>query len=170
MDTPQDTIKCYEVLGVEPGAAAERIRKAYLDLAHQWDPERYVDNPTLRAETAKKRKEIDDAYQAIRFFLPELQNIHEEGPGARVTRDFRELAVEPKQEISKAVLGVICALVLAGVIYLAFMLFRYGKTVTPASQAVPINAEEPTPTSDPLPPADGSTPVPAAPVQDPAPR
>lgn len=131
---PPDTLKCYEVLGVEPGASAERIRKAYVDLALTWDPSSHEKNPILRAETEKRRHEIDEAYRSIRFFLPELQKLHEQiEETPRFTRDFRELSVGPKVERSKAVLGLLAALVLASVAALSYSLYRYGKSVTPAS-------------------------------------
>lgn len=69
----KDVLKCYEILELAPGATAEQVRKAYIELAHVWHPDRFVSNPVLRARAQHKMQEIDEAYRAIRRFLPDLQ-------------------------------------------------------------------------------------------------
>lgn len=73
-----DILKCYAALDVEPGAPPDQIRRAYLQLAHVWDPARHIGNPPLRQQAERKRREIDDAYRALQVFLPELKKGFEE--------------------------------------------------------------------------------------------
>lgn len=62
----QATLKDYELLGLQPGATAEDVRRAYRELAKRWHPDRYSDAPPwarLRAE--EKFKDLQQAYQRI---------------------------------------------------------------------------------------------------------
>ncbi len=68
----EDTLRCYRTLDLEPGASAAQVRRAYVDLAQVWDPERYLSNPTLWARAQVKREEITLAYKTLRTFLPDL--------------------------------------------------------------------------------------------------
>jgi hypothetical protein len=131
----QDTVKCYEVLGVQPGASADTIRRAYLDLVHTWDPQKHIDNPILRMETTLKRKEIDEAYQALRTFLPELSAPQERPPTPEeIKRDYVELSVEPTTEVSKGLLGFFAALGLLLIIFFGLYLYQKGLALTPPPQ------------------------------------
>jgi len=49
------------------------VRKAYVSLAHVWDPNLHAGNPKLRQLAEQKRKEIDAAYNALQAFLPDLR-------------------------------------------------------------------------------------------------
>lgn len=51
----------YEVLGVEPSATDEEIKKAYRNLAFKYHPDRNGDDPEAEA----KFKEVNDAYQVL---------------------------------------------------------------------------------------------------------
>jgi hypothetical protein len=129
-----DSIECYKVLDVEPGASADRVRQPYVELAQTWDPDRYVNNPLLHEQAAKKRGEIEEAYRAIRAFLPELQGQMPENEGSQVPiRDFKELERLPATESSKTLMGVLVAIVLFAVFAWAFYLLVKGHSVTPAS-------------------------------------
>jgi hypothetical protein len=129
-----DTLQCYKILDVEPGSSAELVRRAYLELTKTWDPHRYVNNPILREQAEKKRAEIEEAYEAIRFFLPELQDPLEpsEKP-RRVTRDFKELERQTVTEKSKMIMGILAAIVLFAIFAWAFFLLVKGRSVAPAS-------------------------------------
>lgn len=54
----------YEVLGVQQGASKDEIKKAYRQLAKQYHPDRYVDNP-LSELAAEKFREIQEAYDQL---------------------------------------------------------------------------------------------------------
>jgi len=55
----------YQVLNLTPHASRKEVEEAYHDLLRIWDPERFPTDKTLREEVAKRRKEIETAYQAI---------------------------------------------------------------------------------------------------------
>ncbi len=52
----------YETLGVERGADAESLKRAYRKLAMQWHPDRNPDNP----EAEQKFKELSEAYDVLK--------------------------------------------------------------------------------------------------------
>ena len=54
----------YEVLGVEPGADEETVKKAYRTLAKKYHPDRYANSP-MQETAAEKMKQINEAYDMI---------------------------------------------------------------------------------------------------------
>jgi hypothetical protein len=70
----RDTLDCYKVLELPPGAPARTVRKAYIALCQVWHPDRFNDNPLLRKKAEEKMNEIQDAYDTLGRFLPELKS------------------------------------------------------------------------------------------------
>jgi tetratricopeptide (TPR) repeat protein len=54
----------YTVLGIEPGATDEEVKKAYRELAKKYHPDNYADSP-LADLAEEKMKEINEAYDTI---------------------------------------------------------------------------------------------------------
>ena len=54
----------YQVLGVDPGASDEEVKRAYRELARKYHPDNYQNNP-LADLAEEKMKEINEAYDAI---------------------------------------------------------------------------------------------------------
>lgn len=54
----------YKVLGVDPSASDEEVKKAYRAMAKKYHPDNYQDNP-LADLAQEKMKEINEAYDAI---------------------------------------------------------------------------------------------------------
>ncbi len=54
----------YKVLGVNPDASDEEIKKAYRELAKKYHPDNYIDNP-LSDLANEKMQEINEAYDKI---------------------------------------------------------------------------------------------------------
>ncbi len=54
----------YSVLGVDPSASDEEVKKAYRELARKYHPDNYQNNP-LADLAEEKMKEINEAYDAI---------------------------------------------------------------------------------------------------------
>jgi hypothetical protein len=130
----EDTLLCYKVLDVEPGSSAERVRRAYIELVQTWDPDRYMNNPILREQAEKKRTEIEEAYRALRAFLPDLQEPPGEDEGPRpVTRDFKELERQTATEKARMIMGILVAVVLFAIFAWAFYLLVKGRGVAPVS-------------------------------------
>ena len=54
----------YKVLGVDPTASDDEIKKAYRELAKKYHPDNYVNNP-LKDLADEKMKEVNEAYDKI---------------------------------------------------------------------------------------------------------
>jgi len=54
----------YTVLGVDPGASDDEVKKAYRELARKYHPDNYQNNP-LADLAEEKMKEINEAYDAV---------------------------------------------------------------------------------------------------------
>ena len=54
----------YRVLGVEPTASDDEIKRAYRELARKYHPDNYQNNP-LADLAEEKMKEINEAYDQI---------------------------------------------------------------------------------------------------------
>lgn len=58
--------KCYELLGVAPGASPQELKAAHRDLAKVWHPDRFAHDPRLQQKAQEKLKEINEAYDLLR--------------------------------------------------------------------------------------------------------
>ncbi len=56
---------CYRVLGLPPGTALADIKKAYLDLAQVWHPDRFVHDLRLQQKAQDNLKRINEAYEIL---------------------------------------------------------------------------------------------------------
>jgi DnaJ-domain-containing protein 1 len=65
---PEKIDRCIEELGLKPGASKEEVNEAYRDLASVWHPDRFANNLRLQKKAEERLKEINAAYEYIRFF------------------------------------------------------------------------------------------------------
>ncbi|QGG95502.1 J domain-containing protein [Actinomarinicola tropica] len=57
----------YEVLGVDPTASTDEIRRAYVRLARDHHPDRHADSPpAARAEAERRMRQINEAWRELR--------------------------------------------------------------------------------------------------------
>lgn len=56
-----------KTLELEPGASADDIRKAWIDLTKVWHPDRFASDPDLQERAEEKLKGINAAYERLRF-------------------------------------------------------------------------------------------------------
>ncbi len=56
---------CYRILGLPPGAALADIKKAYLDLAQVWHPDRFAHDPRLQQKAQDNLQRINEAYEIL---------------------------------------------------------------------------------------------------------
>jgi len=61
----------YEVLGVGRNATKEEIRDAYRELIKKYHPDKFRDNPDMKALAEEKIKEVNEAYK---YLLDHLDN------------------------------------------------------------------------------------------------
>jgi hypothetical protein len=116
-----DSMKCYKTLDLQPGAGAGEIRQKYLELCHVWDPERYVDNPLLRQQADTRRKEIEEAYNGLRAFLPELRTPSDDQPQMikdMIHKDLEMMEFNDRWSFKRVSLIVVIALVLIGIFWI----------------------------------------------------
>jgi hypothetical protein len=57
--------RCYDLLGVAPGASAREVKTAYRDLTKVWHPDRFTHDPSLQQKAQEKLKEINEAYAQV---------------------------------------------------------------------------------------------------------
>ena len=65
----KDIKRCYETLGLTPGASEEDAKTAYRDLVQVWHPDRFSHNPSLQKKAEEKLKEINNAYEAVKTHI-----------------------------------------------------------------------------------------------------
>src|SRR6266487_729350 len=73
----------YGLMGLDPDATEEEIRKAYRRLALQWHPDRNPDNP----QAADRFKEISEAYAVL--IDPAKRHTYDRARAAGATHEFR---------------------------------------------------------------------------------
>ena len=59
----------YSILGVDPNASDDEIKRAYRELARKYHPDNYQNNP-LADLAEEKMKEVNEAYEAINKMRP----------------------------------------------------------------------------------------------------
>lgn len=57
--------QCYRVLDLPPGASVEEVKRAHRELTKVWHPDRFAQDPALRARAEEKLKQINEAYARI---------------------------------------------------------------------------------------------------------
>jgi hypothetical protein len=57
----------YQILGLEIGATPEQVKQAYRDMAKVWHPDRFVSDPRLQQIAQERLKDINVAYEKLRF-------------------------------------------------------------------------------------------------------
>lgn len=58
--------RCYEALGLWPGATYDEVRQAYRSLVQVWHPDRFTHNPELQRTAQEKLKVINESYSRLR--------------------------------------------------------------------------------------------------------
>ncbi len=57
--------RCFELLGVKPGASVAELKAAHRDMAKVWHPDRFGYDPRLQQKAQEKLKEINEAFDIL---------------------------------------------------------------------------------------------------------
>ncbi len=84
----------YRALGLQPGASATELRRAYLRLVKQWHPDRFAHDARRQSIAQEKVKAINEAYTFLRDYRPGQEgygSTYSEPPGYShgATADWR---------------------------------------------------------------------------------
>jgi DnaJ domain len=66
----KSAVEYYRALGLQPGAPAKDVRRAYLRLVKQWHPDRFTRDSRAQSAAQEKVKEINEAYSFLRGYRP----------------------------------------------------------------------------------------------------
>jgi len=58
-------IEAFDILGLQPDASAAELKDAYRDLVKVWHPDRFPNDPKLRAKAQEKLKDVNEAYAVL---------------------------------------------------------------------------------------------------------
>ncbi|MGL5941202.1 MAG: DnaJ domain-containing protein [Waterburya sp.] len=64
----------YAILGIKHTASPEATKKAYRNLAKIWHPDRYTNNPMLKAKAEIEIKKLNEAYAVIKAYQEDISN------------------------------------------------------------------------------------------------
>jgi hypothetical protein len=111
-DVSDERNRCYELLGLAPGASAEELKAAHRDLVKVWHPDRFAHDPRLQQKAQERLKEINEAYELLTSGRPWRRAQPE--PAAREVRHEppppqRRRARWPSLLLAAAVCGVVFA-------------------------------------------------------------
>ncbi|MGF1591133.1 MAG: DnaJ domain-containing protein [Pleurocapsa sp.] len=84
-----DIFQYYAILGIKHTASPEATKKAYRNLAKVWHPDRYVNNPILKAKAEDEIKKINQAYATIKAYAADPHQIVEpisNNPKSRISK------------------------------------------------------------------------------------
>ncbi len=76
-----DIRRSFQILELEPGVSEAEVRQAYKDIVSVWHPDRFSNNPRLRARAEEKVKEINRSYETVLSFLASGNGDFSEGAG-----------------------------------------------------------------------------------------
>lgn len=91
-----EIVRCYRVLGLEPGTSLEEVKNAYRDLVNVWHPDRFAHNERLRSKAEEQLKEINLAYDYLLAHVGETSALQTEG-GSQVPSPATPPAAEEQQ-------------------------------------------------------------------------
>jgi TPR repeat protein len=86
-----EILKCYRILGLEPGASHKAVKKAYRDLVKTWHPDQFHNDQKLRQEAEEKLKQINVAFERVQ----EYRASHPSPPNPRPSQPSRPYPPAP---------------------------------------------------------------------------
>ena len=65
----EDLVSCYQILGLQPGASLDAVRRAYKRLVRLWHPDQYMHDESMRRTAERHMKLINTAHKTLVGFL-----------------------------------------------------------------------------------------------------
>ena len=62
---PPKNIRCYEILGLKPGASLKEVKQAYRRLVKKWHPDLFFQHPQMQRKAQEKLRQINEAYKEL---------------------------------------------------------------------------------------------------------
>ena len=84
----------YEILGIQKGASADEIKKAYRNMALKFHPDRVV--PDKKKEAEERFKEVSEAYEVL--MDPQKKQVYDQYGHAGVDPSFRQGGFDMRQD------------------------------------------------------------------------
>src|SRR5882724_12603724 len=84
------TIRCLNILGLEPGASLSQIKEAYRDLVKVWHPDRFTGDPKMQRKAEEKLKIVNAAYAWLsKNYSTTEHSYSQEVPGSKTSEEQR---------------------------------------------------------------------------------
>ena len=93
-----DIKRCFEILELAPDASIDEIKQAYKDLVNIWHPDRFSNNLHLKEKAEKKLKEVNQAYETLKSFLPSKPGLKREAERAPHTQAQAQAEAEAESK------------------------------------------------------------------------
>jgi len=96
-----DLNECYKLLGLQRGATAAEIKRAYREMAVRYHPDSYNDHP-LRELAEEQMKKINNAYSELKKHVPRESQQDQGGEPRRKEERSEKKANQDQRDKSKS--------------------------------------------------------------------
>jgi len=129
----EDIVKCYETLGLTPGASQDAVKEAYRDMAKVWHPDRFAGDERLAQKAQDKLKQINTAYERLEQYLAGREDDGEAESAVPATTRPRPVneqppVVMPFPNLGRTVVSVLAVALALGIVGVIVILMTSAET------------------------------------------